>query len=121
MPLTLRALADARALVLKAATELQADGEDTTALDALTLTEGTLADYRTRLDALEAKMRAAYSPVWDEWWPTAQDEVWTRVTALIPSFADLLADPRTGALARQTMRTLAMRRCQHYAETAGKV
>lgn len=120
MAITLRTLADARALVLKAAAEFQADGEDTTALDALTLTEGALVDYRARLDAIEAKTRAAYSPVWDEWWTVAQDEVWARVTALVPTFDNLLADPRTGALARQIMRTLSLRRCQHYAETAGK-
>lgn len=120
MALSLRALADARALVLKASTELSLDGEDTTAIDALTLTEANLADLKARLDTLEAKVRAAYSPAWDAWWPTAQDEIWSRVTVLVPSFAELLDDRRTGALARQIMRTVALRRCQHYAETAGK-
>ena len=98
MAIPLRTLADARDLLTKAVAEFKADGEDTTTLESLDLGEASLADLMSRLDAIEARLKNAYGPKWDAVWSTAQDDVWAKVQAVVPSFDRLMDDPRTRAI-----------------------
>lgn len=117
MALPPEAITDLRTLIAALVDELTdiGDPDATTIGSAPQINEARLANFQTRLDNFEARVRAMDQTGWDEHWAEAQDLTWQRVQARLPTFDLLIDDDRTKTLLKSIMRSLSLRRTKRMA------